>query len=139
MAAELTVEIVTFERAAFAGSASEVVLPGYLGELGVLPGHLPLVTLLRSGELTAKTADGARSFAIGSGFAEVLPDKVTILVRHCCGADDVDIEHAKAELEALTKALDKGEFDSEREMEEHLEEAARHRARLSIVDRATRG
>lgn len=139
MAEALTLEIVTPQRAAYAGSASEVVLPGFLGELGVLPGHLPLVTLLRSGELTLKSADGSRSFAIGAGFAEVLPDKVTVLVRHCDGADDVDLEHAKEILATLTKKLDAGEFESEAEMEEHLEEAARHRARLSIVERATKG
>ena len=138
MADMINLEIVTPARAAFAGAVSEVVLPGHLGELGVLPGHLPLVTLLRGGALVAKTAQGERSFAIGNGFAEVLPDRVTVLVRHCEGADECDAEHAREALAAIEKKLDEGDFLDDADMEAHADEAARHRARLAIVSKATR-
>ncbi len=138
MADMLQLEIVTPARAAFVGTASEVVLPGSLGEMGVLPGHLPLVTLLRGGELVAKTGSESRSFAIGSGFAEVLPDRVTVLVRECEGADEMDGDHAREALAAIEKKLEEGDFVDEAEMEAHADEAARHRARLAILNRATR-
>lgn len=138
MADSLQLEIVTPARAAYVGTASEVVLPGHLGELGVLPGHLPLVTLLRGGELVAKSGSESRSFAIGNGFAEVLPDRVTVLVRDCEGADELDGEHAREALAAIEKKLEEGDFVDDAELEAHVDEAARHRARLEILQRATR-
>ena len=138
MADTLELQIVTPERAAFSGAVSEVTLPGNVGELGVLPAHRQLLTLLNAGQIVARTTSGERAFAIGSGFAEVMPDRVTVLTSHCDGADDIDVAHARERVAALEKKLDESDFVSDAELAEHVEELARERARLEIVNRATR-
>jgi F-type H+-transporting ATPase subunit epsilon len=134
----LHLEIVTPTRTAFANVVTEVTLPGSIGELGILPGHLPLITTLQPGEIAAHTSSGVRSFAVGSGYAQVLPDRVRVLVDDCSGVDEIDIVHAKAELADLEARLDKDEFLSSDELDEATEHAARARARIALVERATR-
>ncbi|MFT5993398.1 MAG: F-type H+-transporting ATPase subunit epsilon, partial [Bradymonadia bacterium] len=136
MADLITLEVVTPQSAAYTGTVSGVTLPGAMGQLGILPGHLPLVTALRGGEMVAAEVGGSRRFAIGSGFAEVLPDRVTVIVKHCDGADEVDAEHAREALAVVEKRLATGDFVDDAEMEAHADEAARHRARLALVERA---
>ncbi len=136
MADKIHLQIVTPQRAAFSDVVSEVTLPGELGELGVMPGHRPLMTLIGGGEVLAETPQGQRHFAIDGGFAEILPDKVTILVRSCEGADEVDVEHARALLTELEKREISHESLSDAELREHAAELAKTRARLSIVERA---
>ena len=135
----LTLEIVTPTGTAFAGRAASVQLPGSLGELGILPGHLALVTTLKPGAVIAEAEGGARGFAVGYGFAEVSDDVVRVLVDACVGADAIDIENAKTALAALEAALDKDAFASKEELDEATREAARTRARLSIIEHATKG
>jgi F-type H+-transporting ATPase subunit epsilon len=114
MAADkIKVEVVTPASAVLDVKASQVVLPGIQGELGVLPGHLPLLTALDIGEMVVHTEQGARRFVLEGGFAEILRTKVTILTESCQGVDELDIEHARslktkaeesiAELELLSK------------------------------------
>lgn len=132
-------EIVTPTKTAYAEPVSAVTLPGKDGELEILEGHLPLLTLLKPGELVAHPNGGARYFAVGSGFAEVLHDRVRVLVDACSGVDEIDVEHAKEELVALESRLDKDDFKTREELDEASENAARARARIALVDRATKG
>jgi F-type H+-transporting ATPase subunit epsilon len=136
MADQIHLEIVTPQRAAFSEVVSEVTIPGELGELGVMPGHRPLMTLISGGEVVAMTPTGERHFAIDGGFAEILPDKVTILVRSCEGADEVDVEHARLLLAELENREISHDALSDAELRAHAEELAKTRARLSIVERA---
>src|SRR5580692_349848 len=93
--------IVTPERQLLRESVVEVVLPGADGELGILPGHAPLITELGIGELRFRDP-GAKEqvhLAIIRGFAEVLTDRVTVLAETAELAEEIDIERAKQALE----------------------------------------
>jgi F-type H+-transporting ATPase subunit epsilon len=90
--------IVTPERQFLRERVVEVVMPGAEGELGVLPGHAPLMTELGIGELTYRGASGNPSgvLAIIQGFAEVLGDRVTVLAETAERAAEIDLARAEA-------------------------------------------
>jgi F-type H+-transporting ATPase subunit epsilon len=90
--------IVTPERQFLRESVVEVVLPGAAGELGILPGHAPLMTELGIGELTYRGAGSNPSgaLAIIQGFAEVLGDRVTVLAETAERAAEIDLARAEA-------------------------------------------
>ena len=75
----LTVSVVSPERTLFEGEANSVVAPAFDGEVGILPMHAPMLTLLGSGELRLSAAGGDRRFAIVGGFLEVADDRVRIV------------------------------------------------------------
>jgi F-type H+-transporting ATPase subunit epsilon len=94
--------VVTPVRQLLSESVTEVQLPGADGYLGILPGHAPLITELGIGELTYRTAGGQTGFlAVIRGFAEVLPDRVSVLAETAERAEEIDINRAK---EALKRA-----------------------------------
>src|SRR5579859_2260857 len=96
MADTIQLEIVTPEKLLVSDQATEIQIPGLSGYLGVLPGHAPLITELRSGEFSYRRPDGSiQRLAIHWGFAEVLPDKVTVLAERAEKAPDIDVEVAK--------------------------------------------
>ena len=138
MADTLLLEIVTPQRAVFSEQVREVALPGELGEMDVLPGHLPLMTLVPGGEVIAVTDSGSRHFAVDGGFAEILGDKVTIIVRSCEGANEVDAEKARTHLTELEAIEISPETLSNEQLREHTEALAKTRARLKIIAHATR-
>ena len=94
-------EIVTPERKVFSGEVENVYLPGTEGELGALPGHAPLVTGVSPGELRYKVDGKIEELAIGSGFAEVTQEKITILAD--LAVTDSEIDEKKVE-EAMKRA-----------------------------------
>jgi F-type H+-transporting ATPase subunit epsilon len=98
--------VVTPERQVLRETVVEVTIPGLDGELGVLPGHAPLITELRIGELSYRTKSGVQSagLAIISGFAEVLSDRVTILAETAERAEEIDLARAER---ALAKAKER--------------------------------
>ena len=115
MAESLRLEVVTPSRRVLEGRASEVRIPGVLGELGVLPGHTPLLTSLGTGEL--KWSDGGTEgrLVVQGGFAEVQPDAVTVLATIAETADQIDLEAARTaltEAEAALKTASAEEFDA---------------------------
>ncbi|HXE34698.1 MAG TPA: F0F1 ATP synthase subunit epsilon [Verrucomicrobiae bacterium] len=93
--------IVTPERQLLRESVAEAVLPGAEGELGILPGHAPLITELGIGELRYRGAGGKEEvhLAIIRGFAEVLQERVTVLAETAELAEEIDVERAKQSLE----------------------------------------
>jgi F-type H+-transporting ATPase subunit epsilon len=94
--------VVTPVRQYLSESVTEVQLPGADGCLGVLPGHAPLITELGIGELTYRTVGGQTGLlAVIRGFAEVLPDRVSVLAETAERAEEIDINRAK---EALKRA-----------------------------------
>ena len=88
-------EIVTPEKMVVRAAAEEMQVPGRNGYLGILPGHAPLITELAVGEITYRTGDGTHCLAVAWGFAEVLPDKVTILAETCERPDEIDAARAR--------------------------------------------
>jgi F-type H+-transporting ATPase subunit epsilon len=103
--------IVTPERQLLRESVVEVTMPGLDGQLGILPGHAPLMTELGIGELSYKTSTSSQPvvLAVISGFAEVLPDRVTVLAETAERAEEIDLaraEEAKARAEKRLAAGD---------------------------------
>jgi len=102
--------IVTPERQILKETVSEVTLPGADGYLGVLPGHAPLITEIGIGELTYRTTGGqAGLLAVIRGFAEVLPDRVSVLAETAELAGEIDLSRAQAALKRAEERIAKGE------------------------------
>ena len=112
----LQLVVVTPERQLLSEAVSEAQLPGADGYLGVLPGHAPLITELGIGELTYKTSNGQSGLlAIIRGFAEVLPDRISVLAELAERAEDIDLNRAQEALKRAQERLAKGgEIDWER-------------------------
>jgi len=104
--------IVTPERQILKETVSEVTLPGADGYLGVLPGHAPLITELGVGELTYRTTGGGTGLlAVIRGFAEVLPDRVSLLAETAEFAEDIDLARAHAAMKRAEERIAKGGQD----------------------------
>lgn len=101
--------VVTPVRQLLTESVTEVQLPGADGYLGVLPGHAPLITELGIGELTYRTAGGQTGvLAVIRGFAEVLPDRVSVLAETAERAEEIDVNRAKEALKRAQELIAKG-------------------------------
>ena len=88
-------EIVTPEKMVVRDVAEEAQIPGKNGYLGILPGHAPLITELAVGEITYRSGASTHHLAVAWGFAEVLPDKVTILAETAERPDEIDVKRAQ--------------------------------------------
>ena len=95
----------TPSRRVLESRASEIRIPGALGELGILPGHTPLLTSLGTGEVSWTDGDMTGRLVVQGGFAEVQPDAVTVLAAIAETIDDVDVEAARAALAEAQEAL----------------------------------
>ena len=91
----LQVRIITPERIAFDGQADAVVATAYDGEVGILPGHAPMMVVLGIGEFRLRQGDRYEWFAIGEGFLHVLDDVVTVLTPFAEHAREIDVEAAQ--------------------------------------------
>jgi len=105
--------VVTPERQLLREMVVEVTIPGRDGQLGILPGHAPLITELGIGELgyRAATAIQPTTLAIVQGFAEVLPDRVTVLAETAERAEEIDLARAEAALARAEKRMSSQEPD----------------------------
>ena len=113
MANVMTVEIVTPVASAFSGEAKEVVLPAWEGQLGVLPDHDALLTLLKAGKAVVYTDAGVKVWIIGRGFADIGGDHVTLLTDQAVPLADVDKAAALAELGEAQEELTSESVGSE--------------------------
>jgi F-type H+-transporting ATPase subunit epsilon len=134
MADTFQLEIVTPEKKVVNTAAQEVQIPGKNGYLGILPGHAPLITELAVGEITYRENSTERHLAVAWGFAEVLPDKVTILAESAERPSEIDVERARQAKERAEKMLTSGDIhvDVERALD------AQHRAesRLEVAQKS---
>jgi F-type H+-transporting ATPase subunit epsilon len=106
MAENIRLEVVTPEKSVVSEDAQIVMAPGSLGEFGVLSGHTPFLTTLKTGALKYKDESGRERFVfVSSGFAEALPDRVTVLAESAERRKDIDIQRAQAALERAEKRL----------------------------------
>lgn len=137
---QIQLEVVTPERAVLAEEVDQVVLPGAEGQVGILPGHLPLLTGLGIGEMIVRSGGAERSFFIDKGFAEVLDDKVSVLTKGCEGVSDIDIEHAQEEVTVAEEEIERLEAMTEVPPEEkellerYRESLKRARIRLLVAE-----
>ena len=99
--------VVTPQRQLLREKVASVQLPGASGELGILPGHAPLITELGNGELSYRASSGSEPvvLAVLSGFAEVLPDRVTVLAETAERPEEIDVQRAKEALARAEKRL----------------------------------
>ena len=103
--ATIFVDVVSAEESIFSGEASFVALPGQEGELGILPGHVPLLTRIRPGAVRITTTEGTQeNVFVAGGILEVQPDRVTVLADTAIRSKDLDEAKAKQALEEAKAA-----------------------------------
>jgi F-type H+-transporting ATPase subunit epsilon len=113
----LTLEIVTPEARVYSDTIDTVVIPTIEGEVGILPGHIPLLTQVDHGELRVTKGNTTEWLAVGGGFAQVSGDKVSVLAERAIVEDKIDenaVEAAMKRAEAAIKEsahLDPAEFE----------------------------
>jgi len=112
-------------------AAEEVQIPGKNGYLGVLPGHAPLITELAVGEISYCENSQELRLAVAWGFAEVLPDKVTILAETAERPSEIDVERARKSKERAEQRLTSG--DTTVDVERALDALHRAEARLDVA------
>jgi len=94
--ATFRLEVVTAEGMVFSDDVNMIVAWGTEGQLGILPHHAPLMTMLRPGDLLIRKDNEEEYLAISGGFLEVRPDKVVILADTCERAEEIDVSRAEA-------------------------------------------
>ena len=95
----MTLEMVTPEKLTLQATVESIVLPAYEGEMGVLPGHIPFLVMLKAGEVRVTAGGELKSFAVAGGFAEIQKDKVSIFAETAEMAEEIDGERARQALE----------------------------------------
>jgi F-type H+-transporting ATPase subunit epsilon len=102
----IQVEVVSAEESIFSGPAKFVALPGEMGELGILPGHVPLITRIKPGAVRIEKADGDEEFVfVAGGILEVQPKVVTVLADTAIRGHDLDEAKANEARKAAEEAL----------------------------------
>ena len=134
--ATFRLEVVTAERMVFADDVSEVVAWGVEGQLGILPHHAPLMTMLQPGDLVIKRDNEEEYLALSGGFLEVRPDKVIVLADACERAEEIDIARAEAAKRRAEETLK----ERPPEVDTAAAEAALRRslARLKVAEKRRR-
>jgi F-type H+-transporting ATPase subunit epsilon len=133
MADTFQLEIVTPEKKVVDTAATEVQIPGKNGYLGVLPGHAPLITELSVGEVTFRDGGREQRLAVAWGFAEVLPDKVTILAETAERPADIDVERARKAKQRAEQRLTSGDTDVD--VERSLDALHKAETRLEVAEK----
>ena len=111
MADTFQLEIVTPEKLVVKETADEVQIPGKAGYMDVLPGHAPLITELMIGEISYKHGGTTDHLSVAWGFAEVLPDKVTVLAQTAERPEEIDVKRAQEAKARAEAALARAEAD----------------------------
>ena len=122
----IRLEVVTPDRLILTEDVDEISIPGSEGYLGILPGHLPLLTMIGTGVLSYRKGQKKLNFAVNEGFAEVLPDRAIIMVRTLERPDEIDVARARAAKEKAEKMLaSKEPVDVEQAMSDLLKATTR--------------
>ena len=107
MAENIRLEVVTPEKEVVNEMVQIVMAPGSLGEFGILAGHTPFMTSLNTGGIHYRDESGNDQYVfVSGGFAEALPDKVTVLAESAEKTDDIDLDRAKTAMERAEKRLE---------------------------------
>lgn len=128
----LQVELVAADRLVWSGEAKMVIARTTEGDVGILPHHAPMLSLMVDGVVDVQTADGETWVAaVDAGFLSVANNRISILSEHAEMSHEIDLEKARQELERAKSA---GEYDSEAEANEAVRRAE---ARIRAVERAS--
>ena len=129
--ATIRLEIVTAERLVYSEEVNVVVAPGIDGELGILPRHAPLLTVLKPGEIRV-IKDGEESYiSVSGGFLEVLGNKVTILADTAEHAEEIDIQRAEEGLKLAQERI--ASRASDINLERAMASIRKSQARLKVA------
>jgi F-type H+-transporting ATPase subunit epsilon len=131
----LKLDIVTAERVVYSADVDIIIAPGVEGQLGILPHHAPLMTILQAGELVVRKGGQEDIMAISGGFLEVRPDRVIVLADSAERAEEIDASRAEAARKRAEERLKEGRAAALDETA--MAEAALRRAlvRLSVVEK----
>ncbi len=128
----LQVELVAADRLVWSGEAKMVIARTTEGDVGVLPNHAPMLSLMVDGVVDVQTPEGETWVAaVDAGFLSVANNRISILSEHAEMSHEIDLEKARAELERARSA---GEYDSEAEAEEAVRRAE---ARIRAAEKAS--
>ncbi len=134
MADSFKLEIVTPEKKVVDTAASEAQIPGKNGYLGIMPGHAPLITELSVGEITYRTDSTEHVLAVAWGFAEVLPDKVTILAETAERPSEINADRARQAKERAEQRLTSS--NTEVDVDRALDSLHRAETRLDVAGKS---
>jgi F-type H+-transporting ATPase subunit epsilon len=132
MANELQLEIVTPERRLLSEQVNSVTVPGRGGELGILPGHAPLISELQTGVLSYEEDGTTFSLHVSGGFVEVNDDRVSVLAEVAERPEEIDAASARAARDQLEKQMNSGS-GSEADFEKTKTELERATVRLQLA------
>ena len=131
--APMRLEIITAEREVYADDVDMLVAPGIEGQLGILPHHAPLMTVLQPGELIIRK-DGEETYlAVTGGFLEVIGNKVTILADACEHSEEIDEERAQAAVDRAREEVSR--VDANQQLAQAAVAMHRAQIRLNVVRR----
>ena len=125
---QIQLSIVTPDREVVHETVEAVTLPGTTGYLGILPGHAPLLSEVRPGEIVYTRAEGKHYLAVSWGFAEVLPSRVIVLANTAERAEEIDLQratHARERAEDRLKRVSDPTIDRQRAQEAYEKALAR--------------
>jgi len=133
----LTLEIVTPEARVYTDTIDTVVIPTVEGEVGILPGHIPLLTQVEHGELRVTKGTVTQWLAVSGGFAQVEGDKVSILAEHAITEEKIDEHAAEAAIQRAEQELREAK-DMDPQQYEHLQNLVRYSGVQLAVKRRRR-
>ena len=133
----LTLEIVTPEAKVYSDTIDSVVIPTVEGEIGILPGHIPLVTQVEHGELRVTKGNTTSFLAVGGGFAQIDGDRVRVLAEHAITEEKIDEHAVEAALKRAEDEL-KAAKDMDPQQYEHLQSLVRYSGVQLAVKRRRR-
>ena len=136
--ASIKLEIVTTERIVYTEDVDIVIAPGAEGQLGILPLHAPLMTILESGEILARRGAEEDIMAISGGFLEVRPDRVIILADSAERAEEIDEARAEAARERAEQKIKERGAASDVDLARVEASLRRAMARLSVLEKVKR-
>ncbi len=133
------VDIVALDREVVNADVDMVTLPGIEGQMGILGGHAPLLSLLDFGEIILHRGGETEYIAVHGGVVEVRPDKVTILADTAESSDEIDEARARAALDRARQLLDENPPPSQRPVFEAAVRRSNLRLKVAQRRRSTRG
>ena len=134
----IKLEIVTAERMVYSQDVEAVIAPGIEGQLGILPHHAPLMTILQSGELRVKRGADEDIMAISGGFLEVRPDRVIVLADSAERAEEIDETRAEAAKQRAEQRLKESGVTPGLDMARAEAALRRAMARLTVAEKVKR-
>jgi F-type H+-transporting ATPase subunit epsilon len=132
---KLRCDIITPEKIVYSGEVDMVIAPGIEGELGILPLHIPLISVLKVGELRLKIGKKQEHMALAGGYLEVREDKVIVLADSAESAEHIDVERARRAKERAESLLTQSSKEKQLEFTRAQGDLERALNRLRIAAR----